>query len=74
LKTVLFFLILRKIEKNERSFKMKGGYFAGMLAGGLMGMVAAIIVMPYIRPVITNAMEKGKDFIQDNIQNMQTQK
>jgi hypothetical protein len=50
---------------------MKGGYFAGMLAGGLIGMTAAIIAMPYLRPVINTAMEKGKDFIQDNVQNMQ---
>lgn len=49
---------------------MKGGYFAGMLAGGLIGLAAAVIVMPYVRPVINNAMEKGKDFIE----NMQMQK
>lgn len=49
---------------------MKGGYFAGMLAGGLIGLAAAVIVMPYVRPVINNAMEKGKDFME----NMQTQK
>lgn len=50
---------------------MKGGYFAGMLAGGLLGITAAFVFMPYLRPVITNAMEKGKDFIDDKIQTMQ---
>ncbi len=53
---------------------MKGGYFAGMLAGGLIGIAAAVIVMPYMKPMINNAMEKGKDFIEDKFQNMQTQK
>jgi gas vesicle protein len=44
---------------------MKGGYFAGMLAGGLIGMAAAMWLMPYIKPTISTAVEKGKDFVED---------
>ena len=54
---------------------MKGGYFAGMLAGGLIGMVAALWVAPYLKPTINTAMEKGKDFIEDKFgMNMNSQK
>ena len=50
---------------------MKGGYFAVMLAGGLIGIAAAFFVMPYLRPVINSAVEKGKDFIEDKMDKIQ---
>lgn len=54
---------------------MRGGYFAGMLAGGLIGMAAAIWVMPYLKPAINTAVEKGKDFVEDKFgMNMDSQK
>lgn len=54
---------------------MRSGYFAGMLAGGLIGMAAALWVMPYLKPTIDTAVEKGKDFIEDKFgTNMNSQK
>ena len=46
---------------------MKSGYLAGMVAGSLIGMVAAIWVMPYLKPTINTAVEKGKDFMEDKL-------
>lgn len=54
---------------------MKGGYLAGMLAGSLIGMAAAIWVMPYLKPTINTAVEKSKDFMEDKLgMNMNSQK
>jgi ABC-type protease/lipase transport system fused ATPase/permease subunit len=64
------FFFLRKIVKNERRVSMKGGYFAGMLTGGLI-VAAAVIMAPYLKPTIDNAMEKGREFIDDRMGKMQ---
>ena len=49
---------------------MKGGYFAGLLTGGLI-VAAAVIMMPYLKPTIDTAMEKGREFIDDKVGRMQ---
>jgi len=49
---------------------MKGGYFAGMLTGGLI-VAAAVIMAPYLKPTLDTAMEKGREFIDDRMGKMQ---
>lgn len=49
---------------------MKGNLIVGMLAGTMIGAVAAIIAMPYISPQVERLMHKGKSAISQKLNQM----
>ncbi len=42
---------------------MRGSWAMGMIAGAMVGAAAAIVAMPYIRPQIQHAVQRGKTAI-----------
>ena len=39
---------------------MRGSWAMGMIAGAVVGAAATMVAMPYIRPQIQSAVQKGK--------------
>lgn len=52
---------------------MKGNIVVGMLAGTMIGAVAAMIAMPYISPQINKLMSQGKKIISQKFNQMDLQ-
>jgi gas vesicle protein len=52
---------------------MKGNIVVGMLAGTMVGAVAAMIAMPYISPQINKLMSQGKKMISQKLNQMDTE-
>ena len=52
---------------------MKGNIIVGMIAGTMIGAVAAMIAMPYISPQINKVMDQGKKMISQKLNHMDAQ-
>lgn len=50
---------------------MKGNIIIGMIAGTMIGAVAAMIAMPYISPQISKLMNHGKKMISHKLNQME---
>jgi len=51
---------------------MRGNLVIGMLAGGLIGAVAAMIAAPYVQPQIKKVVSRGKQAIGTHLNKMDT--
>lgn len=49
---------------------MRGNWMAGMIAGTVIGMTAAMIAMPYFQPKIQQVIRKGRKVINDHMDKM----
>ncbi len=49
---------------------MRGNIVIGMLAGTMIGAIAAMIAMPYISPQINKLMNKGKQMLTNKMNQM----
>ena len=50
---------------------MKGNILVGVIAGTMIGAVAAVIAMPYISPQINKLMNQGKKMISHKLNQME---
>jgi len=50
---------------------MKGNILVGVIAGTMLGAVAAMIAMPYISPQINRLMSSGKKILSHKLNQME---
>ena len=49
---------------------MRGNLIVGMLAGAMIGAIAAMIAMPYVGPQVDRWMKRGKNIISNKLNEM----
>jgi hypothetical protein len=51
---------------------MRGNWVLGMIAGGVIGVAAAMVAMPYIRPQFQRMVRRGKNVIDTHMNKMES--
>jgi gas vesicle protein len=52
---------------------MRGNLVVGMIAGGMIGAIAAMIAAPYVQPQIRRVVSRGKQAISTHMDKMDTE-